>query len=84
MYSIGINKNVTNSDILSRVQVDGVTLGNNTNRELSDTTTWYYLSRSMFITFATATTHTVNLQFSQEAAGTVSIRDASLEIIRVK
>jgi hypothetical protein len=82
-YSCGLNKNVTNSDMLSRVTVDGTRLGSVQNHELSDGSTWLYVTRVMFITFASATTHTINLEFSQEAAGTQSIRDASLELIRV-
>lgn len=81
--SFGMNKNVTNSDLLNRIQVDGTNLGGIYNVELRDGTTWDYGTRVMFITFATATTHTITLQFSQEAAGTLRMRDASLEIIRV-
>lgn len=81
--SYGMNKAITTSDVLSRIQVDGVNLGNIQNHELSDTTTWLYTTRVMFITFATATTHTITLQFSQEAAGTLSMGDATLELIRV-
>ena len=80
--SYGMNKNVTNSDLLSRIQVDGTTLGNVHNHELSDGTTWLYASRSMAIVL-TAGSHTINLQFSQEANGTLSMRDGYLEIIRV-
>jgi hypothetical protein len=80
--SYAMNKNVTNSDLLQRVQVDGTTLGNIHNYEVSDGSSWIYSTRVMFITFATATTHTITLQFSQEAAGTLSMRDSTLEIIR--
>jgi hypothetical protein len=81
--SFGMTKAATNSDLLNRIQVDGTNLGNIYNVELSDTLTWDYGTRVMFITFATATTHTITLQFSQEGGGTLSMRDSSLELIRV-
>jgi hypothetical protein len=81
--SYGMNKNITSSDILSRIRVDGTMLGNVHNHELSDTTTWLYTTRTMFITFSTTVTHTITLEFSQEATGTLNIRDCSLEIFRV-
>lgn len=80
--SYAMSKAITNSDLLQRVQVDGTTLGGIHNYEMSDTASWIYSTRVMFITFATATTHTITLQFSQEAAGTLSMRDSTLEIIR--
>lgn len=80
--SYGMNKNVTNSDLLSRIQVDGATLGGIHNHELSDGTTWLYTTRCLYTTF-TEGSHNVDLQFSQEAAGTLSKRDVYLEVIRV-
>jgi len=83
MVSYGMNKKTNTSDLISRVLVDGNVLGDIHNFELSDSTTWSYSTRMMFITFSTETTHTINLQFSQENKGTLYIRDASLELIRV-
>jgi len=80
--SYAMNKTITSSDLLSRIQVDGVTLGGIHNHELSDTTTWLYTTRILYTTL-TVGTHTIDLQFSQESAGTLSKRDVYLEIIRV-
>ena len=82
MYSCGINKNVTNSDVETRLMVDGSILGSIQNHELSDGATWLYVTRRMFATLAKGT-HRIDLQFSQEAAGTTNIRDANVSIFRV-
>ena len=81
--SYGMTTTVTNSDMLSRIQVDAVNLGSVHNFELGDNTTWVYTTRETYITFATATTHTITLQFATEGAGTLSMRDANVSIIRV-
>jgi hypothetical protein len=80
--SYGMNKTVTNSDLISRLQVDAATLGGVHNHELSDTATWLYTTRTWYTTFTQAS-HNVDLQFSNEAAGTLSMRDVYLEVIRV-
>jgi hypothetical protein len=80
--SYGMNKTVINSDVINRLQVDGATLGSVQNHELSDTATWLYTTRIWYTTFTQAS-HNVDLQFTQEAAGTMNMRDVYLEVIRV-
>lgn len=82
MVSYGVNKNATNGDFLSRVTVDGTPIGSIHNCELSDTTSYVYTTRVFYRTL-TATTHTILLQFSNETSGTVTMRDATIELIRV-
>ena len=77
------NNNSTNRDMLSRIQVDGTDLGTYTNFELGDSSSYVQTSRVLFITFATAASHTIKLQFSNELAATLTIYDQSLEFIRV-
>ena len=82
MVSYGVNKNSTNADFLSRVTVDGTPIGNIQNYELSDTASYFYTTR-VFYTVLTDTTHTISLQFSNEVASTVAVKDATIELIRV-
>lgn len=78
----GVNKNNITSDLLSRVTVDGTIIGSIQNHELSDTATYLYTAR-VFYTTLSAASHTILLQFSNEGSGTISVRDASIELIRV-
>ncbi|MDA3778749.1 MAG: hypothetical protein PF487_00715 [Bacteroidales bacterium] len=73
----------TNNDVMTRVQVDGTTLGTWTNFELPDVNTYVQQNRMLFITFATAASHTITSQFANEKSGTLTLYDNSMEFIRV-
>jgi predicted ATPase len=47
-----------------------------------ETASYFYTTRVLYTTL-TATTHIILLQFSNETSGTISVRDASIELIRV-
>lgn len=88
-YRIGIfwnwSINVTNADARFQLQVDGVNAGPEMRIEVSETATQSnWDSGFLYVTFASAATHTINLQFAVETAGnTLSLFQTRAEFWRV-
>jgi len=79
--SFGVNKSTIISDWVHRLRVNGVMLGNQQNFENPDTLSWTYVTRVYYKSLSGV--NTIRTEFSSITSGTVSVKDVSIEIIRV-
>jgi PIN domain nuclease of toxin-antitoxin system len=83
---VEFNPHATTNDVLLRLLVDGVQVGREFRQEFSETATQQCIIDILAYTnFATAVTHTIDLQFRTEtnASGTLTIRSVQVELWRV-
>ena len=80
--SMEVNKSNANGDFIQMIEVDGASLGNIFRSRVPSTTSYPQITK-VIKTALTRGTHSVALRSSQENAGTFTIRDIFIEVIRI-